>query len=118
MKCIRDDPPLVIVEWGEMPDVDGYETNVEAEEELVPNNSTSRSILQPLFECFLLLFGTSSSSASTFVSQPSTSGIVSHSTITNGGSSLMHFVTLPWHHYKSLGGPEEAEGEAERVARN
>ena len=33
-KCIRDDPPLVIVEWYEMPDVDSYETKVEAEEEL------------------------------------------------------------------------------------
>ena len=27
-KCIRDDLPLVIVEWDAMPDVDGYETKV------------------------------------------------------------------------------------------
>ena len=48
-KCIRDDPPLVIVEWGAMPDVDSYEISVEAEEELLPNklrkqSNTGRSI--------------------------------------------------------------------------
>ena len=42
-KCIRDDPPLVIVEWDAMPDVDGYETKVEAEEELVPNKWRKQS---------------------------------------------------------------------------
>ena len=36
-KCIRYDPPLVIVEWDAMLDVDGYKKKVEAEEELVPN---------------------------------------------------------------------------------
>ena len=43
MKCIKDDPPLVIVQWGEILDVDGYETKVEAEEELVPNKCRKQS---------------------------------------------------------------------------
>ena len=42
-KCIRDDPPLVIVKWDAVPDVDGYETKVEAEEELVPNKRRKHS---------------------------------------------------------------------------
>ena len=42
-ECIRDDLPLVILEWDAMPDVDGYETKVEAEEELVPNKWRKRS---------------------------------------------------------------------------
>ena len=42
-KCIRDDPPLVIVEWDEIPDVDDYETKVEAEEGLVPNKMRKHS---------------------------------------------------------------------------
>ena len=43
MKCIRDDPPLIIVEWDVMLDVYGYETKVEAEEELVPNKWRKQS---------------------------------------------------------------------------
>ena len=42
-KCIRDDPPLIIVEWDAMPDVDGSETKVEAQEELVPNKWRKQS---------------------------------------------------------------------------
>ena len=42
-KCIRDDPPLVIFEWDAMPDTDGYETKVQAAEELVPKKWRKRS---------------------------------------------------------------------------
>ena len=42
-KCIRDDPSLVLVEWDAIPDVDGYETKVEADEELVPNKWRKQS---------------------------------------------------------------------------
>ena len=34
---------MVIVEWDAMPDVEGYETKVEAEEELFPNNMRKHS---------------------------------------------------------------------------
>ena len=34
---------MVIVEWDAMPDVDGYETKVKAEEELVPNKRRKHS---------------------------------------------------------------------------
>ena len=42
-KCIRDYPPLVKLEWDAMPDVDGYEKKVEAEEELVPKKWRKQS---------------------------------------------------------------------------
>ena len=54
---------MVIVEWDAMTDVDGYETKVETEEELVPkkigNNQINVGVLTLTLNCLKITTGTS-----------------------------------------------------------